>query len=774
MMSMALGNEITNGSSGTGAAGSSTVDSSSASPPVEIKQAVSANPKSSAPSSPDSEQQQQLNQKSNSGAVRPPGANGPLPSPIGKSGAGNSKNTAATSPLLTLTPNSSVDGSSDWHGLSSAVPSLPFLQPEHRRGQGESSSFGSFDLANNDGLLGLEALRERAHTSPSPVQMLSSSPPIIGGPRGQGYAPGASVAAQDNGNQDRARSVPRDRPPLSQSYQEGNSAHGERNNFGFSSNRSTGSDASYDSGFGAIGRIPVGSEFRSMQSDYDMNRRRASSGEDFYSYALDPTTVSQKFGTLPTLGSHIQQHRMSGSGFGDELERPRHIRSVSQPMPVGQVPSSGAALDQRFYQQGLQQDGHSYSGGEFRPKSQHGSLSHPTFASYDGYVQQKRVSLPNLNQSHSYGQFQNVRGNSNEYSPLSHGHGSIASAEDMRGFGAPSMISPGHSPVQVYYGGGPGGELSRQSSDAGSTMLSSSPMSMGGGLPRAGANRIPRYQHVQGDEELTHPLVGEHIEVPDHDDFHGSIFGGMPRNPGHGHSLSLDHIPSYMDPGHHLPSSGAVLPLPKVVYAVKFKRTQRNFVLGPRISRDLKIGTYVKVEADRGEDLGIVVGKIAAEKYNFSGGRSSFQGPPSAGMSGGATDLKRIIRLATHDEVSLLSMKREEEDELLKICRSKVRQRGLPMHVVDAEYQFDRHKLTFFFEAEGRVDFRELVRDLFSMYKTRIWMQQIDKSTASSAQAMMNPSASAVQMDYGTPIIAPVSEFADSIVLGGFGDARSH
>ena len=42
-------------------------------------------------------------------------------------------------------------------------------------------------------------------------------------------------------------------------------------------------------------------------------------------------------------------------------------------------------------------------------------------------------------------------------------------------------------------------------------------------------------------------------------------------------------------------------------------------------------------------------------------------------------------------------------------------------------YQFDRHKLTFFFEADGRIDFRELVRDLFSIYKTRIWMQQVDK-----------------------------------------------
>mmetsp|Transcript_10124 Transcript_10124/g.20336 ORF Transcript_10124/g.20336 Transcript_10124/m.20336 type:complete len:950 (-) Transcript_10124:152-3001(-) len=163
---------------------------------------------------------------------------------------------------------------------------------------------------------------------------------------------------------------------------------------------------------------------------------------------------------------------------------------------------------------------------------------------------------------------------------------------------------------------------------------------------------------------------------------------------------------------------------PKGVYSVKFKMSERNFILGPRASREVKIGSYVKVEADRGEDLGIIVAKIPTEKYNPNC-RSSFR--LNGNDNSVASDLKKITRLATNNEITLLSEKQEEEDNLLKICREKVRQRCLNMNVVDAEYQYDRHKLTFFFEAEGRVDFRELVRDLFSIYKTRIWMQQLDK-----------------------------------------------
>jgi hypothetical protein len=281
-----------------------------------------------------------------------------------------------------------------------------------------------------------------------------------------------------------------------------------------------------------------------------------------------------------------------------------------------------------------------------------------------------------------------------------------------------------------------------------------------------------RHRPTHSDDDLSHPLIGEHIEM--HGDDRGYLANDIldPHNSQapRGRTQSLDQpLPHYggAASAHVLPNSGSAMQMPKILYNIKFKRTQRTFALGPRLNRELKIGTYVKVEADRGEDLGIVVGKVPPEKHTTS--RSTFRGamgelgpvpPPSGSAPNGAPDLKRIIRLATHDEVSLLTMKREEEEELLKICRAKVRQRGLPMNVVDAEYQFDRHKLTFFFEAEGRVDFRELVRDLFSMYKTRIWMQQLDKSTTSSCPTAPEELQSLV-MDYGTPIIAPESEYSE-------------
>ncbi|KAL3776651.1 hypothetical protein HJC23_001897 [Cyclotella cryptica] len=238
-------------------------------------------------------------------------------------------------------------------------------------------------------------------------------------------------------------------------------------------------------------------------------------------------------------------------------------------------------------------------------------------------------------------------------------------------------------------------------------------------------------------DDFDQALVGENIEGLEEADevSRSSSRGGVAEEPQFSYASTLMKATpdpaTNPKPSSQLFTAGATLTKsrPKMVYNVKFKRSQRNFVLGDRITRDIKVGTYVKVEADRGEDLGIVFGVVPMDKFRPK--HSSGEGDNSASsQTCHVGDLKKIMRVATNDEISLLEVKNEEEEELLKICRTKAHQRGLPMTVVDAEYQFDRHKLTFFFEAEGRIDFRELVRDLFSMYKTRIWMQQLDKSGA--------------------------------------------
>ncbi|KAJ3005324.1 hypothetical protein NUW54_g4388 [Trametes sanguinea] len=97
------------------------------------------------------------------------------------------------------------------------------------------------------------------------------------------------------------------------------------------------------------------------------------------------------------------------------------------------------------------------------------------------------------------------------------------------------------------------------------------------------------------------------------------------------------------------------------------------------------------------------------------------------GGGGGVKDInpKMIYGKAQHRDTQSLAAKAQDEAKALELCRNKVRQKKLPMEVIDAEYQWDRRKLTFYFIAEKRIDFRELVRELFRLYKTRIWMASL-------------------------------------------------
>ncbi|KAK9475676.1 PSP1 C-terminal conserved region-domain-containing protein [Lipomyces japonicus] len=147
-----------------------------------------------------------------------------------------------------------------------------------------------------------------------------------------------------------------------------------------------------------------------------------------------------------------------------------------------------------------------------------------------------------------------------------------------------------------------------------------------------------------------------------------------------------------------------------------------------------KKGDLVIVDADRGRDLGKVThenvsSEIARrlkqlqhqqQQAALQQNQQNLDTPTRA--DGAVLQPKQIIRFAQPMEINQLFVKRLDEEKAMKVCMSKVEERGLNMIVQDAEYQWDRRKLTFFYTATHRIDFRDLVRDLFRVYKTRIWM----------------------------------------------------
>lgn len=198
------------------------------------------------------------------------------------------------------------------------------------------------------------------------------------------------------------------------------------------------------------------------------------------------------------------------------------------------------------------------------------------------------------------------------------------------------------------------------------------------------------------------------------------------------------------------------------LYLIEFKagRTEIFYVLDADVALSVKVGDLVIVEADRGEDLGRITGEMSSARIRqliaqlpqdslSSALASQFDDSVAANGANvnhnlaGLKDFeiaaliaskeicpKRIHRLATPLDVRFLQAKAQEEALAMVRCQARIKQKKLPMDVVDAEYQWDRNKLTFYFAAERRIDFRELVRDLFRIYKTRIWMCAVDKNRA--------------------------------------------
>ena len=148
---------------------------------------------------------------------------------------------------------------------------------------------------------------------------------------------------------------------------------------------------------------------------------------------------------------------------------------------------------------------------------------------------------------------------------------------------------------------------------------------------------------------------------------------------------------------------------------VAFKGNRKDFFIWEQDELP-PVKAPVVVEADRGEDIGHVhaVGERAAKR---NAGTSHGYG---AGLPG-----KRARRMASDDEVARLRQLRDQDEEARRRAMERVKANGLVMKVSDAEWQWDRKKLTFYFTAEKRVDFRTLVRELASAFRTRIELKQI-------------------------------------------------
>ncbi|THG96546.1 hypothetical protein EW026_g5302 [Hermanssonia centrifuga] len=207
-------------------------------------------------------------------------------------------------------------------------------------------------------------------------------------------------------------------------------------------------------------------------------------------------------------------------------------------------------------------------------------------------------------------------------------------------------------------------------------------------------------------------------------------------------SQTLQRRPS--DATRPLTELGKGVPLHSVptswpLFIIEFKAKRTDLFYCTDLSLDIRVGDLVVVEADRGKDLGRVVNDTITlaeveafqKQQRLLHGYAEAQGqavPMSPTGSGKEINPKQIYGKAQPHDTQGLHAKLQDEAKALELCRSKVKQRKLPMEVIDAEYQWDRRKLTFYFTAEKRIDFRELVRELFRLYKTRIWMASLGGS----------------------------------------------
>lgn len=239
------------------------------------------------------------------------------------------------------------------------------------------------------------------------------------------------------------------------------------------------------------------------------------------------------------------------------------------------------------------------------------------------------------------------------------------------------------------------------------------------------------------------------------EDINGSI-NGVPhqsRSYGHAHgfqnsrSNNTHHYSSlggsdrsFQKKNHQTPSSVATLhanphPEPLIfshqhpfIYVVNFKRTKDQFIHSTDYCKAFNVGDFVKVEADRGHDVGVISEMVILPLQCLGDSLTVNELETELQIS---IPRRCVLTHATEREIDVLLSKVREEERALHVCRQLCQHRQMRLNLLDAELQFDKKKLTFIFTSDRHIDFRELVRDLFAIFKTRIWMHKINPYQAS-------------------------------------------
>ena len=145
----------------------------------------------------------------------------------------------------------------------------------------------------------------------------------------------------------------------------------------------------------------------------------------------------------------------------------------------------------------------------------------------------------------------------------------------------------------------------------------------------------------------------------------------------------------------------------KKIIGVRFKKPGKIYFFDPD-NLEINMGDKVIVETS----MGLEIGDVVVNKRELPDDKI-------------VSPLKKVIRIATQQDLDSMQLYKSKEQEALQICEEKIKKHNLDMHLTDVEYKFDGSKLLFYFTAEGRIDFRELVKELASIFKTRIELRQI-------------------------------------------------